>query len=98
MINCTNHNHDISENSFVYSTHVDKNLNRQQDVKIVATLRHSHTFYRQVEATLYFMSLNINRDEYYNMQRESVKILQDQLQCALYELKQVDFHVRCHDY
>ena len=88
----------MSENFFVYSTHVDKNFNRQQNVKIVATLRYSHTFYKQIETTFHFMSLNINRDEYYNMQRESVKILQNQLQYTLYELKQVDFYVRCHDY
>ena len=92
---CLDHNHDLSEDSFVFPAHADRNPRRQQAMDAAAALRHSRISFRQAEATLKSLRLSINRNEYYNLQRGRAMTSEDQLRCALYELEEAGFHVRC---
>lgn len=89
------HNHEMIENSFVFIVHANRNSNREQTLSVVETLKHSHTFFNQIEFTLNSLRLNIDRNEYYNLQRDDAMISENRLRCALSDLKKTDFHVRC---
>ena len=87
----------MSENSFVFSIHADRNSNRQKALNVAIALRHSHISFNQIEFTLNSLRLSIDRNEYYNLQRSDAMTSEDRLRCVLHELKVTDFHVRCHE-
>ena len=88
----------MSENSFVFVAHASRNSNREQTLNVVETLKHSHTSFNQVEFTLNSLRLSIDRNEYYNLQREDVMTSENRLRCALFDLQKADFHVRCQEF
>ena len=87
----------MSEDSFVFAAHADRNSNREQTLNAAETLRHSHTPFNQIEFTLNSLRLSIDRNEYYNLQREDAMTSEDRLRCALFDLQKADFHVRCQE-
>ena len=89
------HNHEMIENSFVFIAHANRNSNREQTLSVVETLKHSHIFFNQIEFTLNSLRLSIDRNEYYNLQKNDVMISKNRLRYALNDLKKTNFHVRC---
>jgi len=93
---CLQHNHDISEDPIVFSAHKDRNPDRQQAVEIVTGLKHAHTTFRQAQATMTHIGLDLNAYEYNNFMRSGGRMSsEDQLRCALRGLELKRFHVRC---
>ena len=68
------HNHEMNKNSFVFSIHANRNSNRQKTLNVAIALRHSHISFNQIEFTLNSLRLSIDRNEYYNFQRNDVMI------------------------